>query len=145
MAINQIKSNHLTHCSDTGAPIPMKQSAPPPIQERPAPVRGRFLDFIEQRTRIDPSLRLGRAAKMYSHERPSFHIRTSFISSSLHETLLSFGFSSAWCILECVATSWLMSNAAELIIKCECSEIDGSLNSRLYVTLSPILVYLRKP
>ena len=45
-----------------------KQLAPPPVQERPAPVRGRFLNFVEQRTRMVPSLWLGRAANMYSHE-----------------------------------------------------------------------------
>jgi hypothetical protein len=60
--------------SDTEAPTSMKQSASSPVQERPAPVRGRCLNFVEQRTRMDPSLRVGRAAKMYSHERPSFHI-----------------------------------------------------------------------
>ena len=69
----------------------MKQLAPPPVQERSAPVRDRFLNFVEQRTRIDPLLRLGRAAKMYSHERPSFHILSSFISSSSNH-LLFFGF-----------------------------------------------------
>jgi hypothetical protein len=83
----------------------MKQLDPLPVQERLAYIRGRFLNFVEQRTRMDPSLRLGRAAKMYSHERPSFHIWTSFISSSIHETLLFFGFNGAWCILECAAAS----------------------------------------
>jgi hypothetical protein len=82
--------------SDTGASTSMKQLAPPPVQERPAPVRGRFLNFVEQRTRIVPSLRLGRVAKMYSHERSSFHIRSSIISSSsVHRTLLLFSFNSA--------------------------------------------------
>jgi hypothetical protein len=69
----------------------MKQLDPLPVQERLAYIRGRFLNFVEQRTRMDPSLRLGRAAKMYSHERPSFNIWTSFISSSIHETLLFLG------------------------------------------------------
>jgi hypothetical protein len=90
---------------DIGAPTPVKQSAAPPVQERPAPVRGRFLNFVEQRTRMDPSVRLGRAAKMSSHGRPSFHIWISFLSSSTHETLLFFGFNGAWCILECSAAS----------------------------------------
>ena len=82
--------------SDTAAPTPMKQSAAPPVQEQPAPERGRFLNLVEQRTRMEPSLRLGRAAKMYSHERPSFHIWSSIISSSfVHGTLLFFGFNSA--------------------------------------------------
>jgi hypothetical protein len=43
--------------SNTGAPTPMEQSAALLVQERPAPVRGRFLNFVEQRTRMDPSLR----------------------------------------------------------------------------------------
>jgi hypothetical protein len=74
----------------------MKQLAPPLVQERPAPVRGRFLNFVEQRTRMVPSLRLGRAAKMYPHERPSFHIWRSFISSSsVYGTRLFFGFNGA--------------------------------------------------
>ena len=60
--------------SDAGAPTSIKQVAPPSVQERPAPVRGRFLNSVEQRTRMVPSLRLGSAAKMYSHERLSFHI-----------------------------------------------------------------------
>ncbi len=82
--------------SDTGASTSMKQSAPPPVQERSAPVRGRFLNFVEQRTRMVPSLRPGRAAKMYSHERPSSHIWSSFISSSsVHGILLFFGFNGA--------------------------------------------------
>jgi len=51
------------------------------------------------------------AAKMYSHEQPSFHIWASFISSSTHETLLFFGFNGVWCILECSAASRLISNA----------------------------------
>jgi hypothetical protein len=34
-----------------------KQLTPPLVQERPAPVRGRFLSFVEQRIRMDPSLR----------------------------------------------------------------------------------------
>jgi len=81
--------------SDTEAPTSIKQSASSPVQERPAPVRGRFLNFVEQRTRMDPSLRLGRAAKMYSHERPSVHIWASFTSSSIHDTLLFFDFNGA--------------------------------------------------
>lgn len=82
---------------------------------------------------------------MYSHEQLSSNIWASFISSSLYETLLFFGFNGAWCILKCVAASWLISNAAGLISKWKCSEIDGSLNSRLYIASSPILVRLRKP
>jgi hypothetical protein len=82
--------------ANTGASTSMKQSAPPPVQERPAPVRGRLLNFVEQRTRMEFLLWLGRAAKMYSHERPSFHIWSSFLSSSVHGILLFFGFNSAW-------------------------------------------------
>jgi hypothetical protein len=33
--------------SDTGAPILIKQSAPLPVQERPALVQGYFLNFVE--------------------------------------------------------------------------------------------------
>jgi hypothetical protein len=40
--------------SDTGASMSMKQLAAPPVQERLAPVRGRFLNFVEQRTWIVP-------------------------------------------------------------------------------------------
>jgi hypothetical protein len=86
----------LLKSGDKAAPTPIKQSAAPPVQEQSAPVRDRFLNFVEQRTRIVPSLRPGRAAKMYSHERPSFHIRSSFASSSsVHGTLLFFGFNGA--------------------------------------------------
>jgi hypothetical protein len=82
--------------SDTGAPTSMKQYCLLQFQKRLAPVRGRFLNFVEQRTRLVPSLRLGRAAKMYSHERPSFHIWSSFISSSsVHGALPFFGFNGA--------------------------------------------------
>jgi hypothetical protein len=38
-----------------------------------------------------------------------------------------------------------MSNIAGLIGKWKCSEINGSLNLRLNITLSLILVRLRKP
>jgi hypothetical protein len=66
--------NHRHHRCLTGAPTLMKQLAPPPVQEQPALIQGRFLNFVEQRTRMDPSLRLGRVAKIYSHKQPSFHI-----------------------------------------------------------------------
>ena len=71
-----------------------------------------FLNFIEQRTRIVSFLWLGRASAMYSHERPSFHVRSSFASSSVYGTLLFFRFNGAWRIPECAAVSRLMSNAA---------------------------------
>jgi hypothetical protein len=92
--------NHRHRRCLTGAPTSMKQLAPPLVQERPTPVQGRFLNFVEQRTRMDPSLQLGRVAKMYSHKRPLFYIWASFILSSTYETLLFFGFNSVWCILE---------------------------------------------
>ena len=41
--------------------------------------------------------------------------------------------------------SRLISNILGSISNWRYSEIDSSLNSRLYITLSPILIYLRKP
>ena len=74
----------------------MKQVAPPLVQERLGPVPGRFLNFVEQRTQIVPLLRLGSAAKIYSHERPSLYIWSSFISSFfVHGILLLLGFNGA--------------------------------------------------
>lgn len=132
--------------SDTEASTSMKQSAPSSVQEWSASVQGCFLNFVEQRTQMVPSLRPRRTAKMYFHERPLSHIWSSFIfSSSVHGILLFFDFNSAWCILKCAAALWLMFIAARLIDKWKCSEIDGSLNSRLYVTSSLIMMHLRKP
>jgi hypothetical protein len=82
--------------SDIGAPTPMKQLAAPPVQERPAPIRGRFLNFVEQRTRMVPLLRPGRAAAISSHKQPSFHILNSVASSfGVHLTRLFLGCNSA--------------------------------------------------
>jgi hypothetical protein len=102
-------------------------------------------------------LRWGRAARISSHEQPSFLIWSSVVFSSVvHRTRFFRGCNGAWCILECGEVSWWigtfagasleqMSNASGSIGKWQCSEIDGSLNSRLYVTSPPILVRLRKP
>jgi hypothetical protein len=104
-----------------------------------------FLNFVKQRTRMVPSLRPRKATAISSHKQPSFHILNSVASSfNVHLTRLFLGYNGTWCILECVTTSWLMSNVLGSIGKCRYPKIDGSLNSRLYVISFPTLMHLRR-
>ena len=58
---------------------------------------------------------------------------------------LFFDFSGVRGALECAAALWSFSSAAGSIGMWSYSETDGSLNSRLYVTSTPILVHFNKP
>lgn len=69
--------------SDTGVPMPMKQLAPPPVQEQPAPLRGLFFNFFFSISAPGSSLHFGQGARRRCTPKNGLHSTSGIVSHLL--------------------------------------------------------------